>query len=89
MSAHLGCCVHGGEGPVYLSDAAPRHLTRPVAGRIGFKDKDEAEGVRCMPKHGGGRCKALQGTVGVSVSCMIYELRPAVRQAFPRGSDGC
>ncbi|MBM0206106.1 YkgJ family cysteine cluster protein [Micromonospora sp. STR1s_5] len=83
------CCQHGGEVPVYVTDSTPRHLTRPVRGRIGFDADDEAEGVRCMAKRPGGQCKALQGTVGVSVSCGIYALRPAICREFPPGSDGC
>ncbi len=83
------CCQHGGEVPVYLTDPTPRHLTRLIRGRIGFNDEDEAEGVRCMPKHPGGRCKALGGVVGVSVSCIIYEQRPAICRSFPPGSDAC
>lgn len=83
------CCVHGGEVPVYLTDLTPPHLTRPVRGRIGFDDRDEAEGVRYMPKHPDGRCKALKGVVGASVSCAIYDQRPAICREFPPGSDGC
>jgi Fe-S-cluster containining protein len=34
------------------------------------------------------RCIALQGTVGASVRCAIYERRPAVCQAFAISGDG-
>lgn len=35
------------------------------------------------------RCKALEGEVGKSVSCGIYDARPNVCARFPPGSWGC
>lgn len=34
-------------------------------------------------------CRALRGTVGRRVSCRVYDDRPDVCRAFPRGSKGC
>lgn len=36
-----------------------------------------------------GRCVALCGTVGQSVSCSIYEVRPLACQRFEKGSQLC
>ncbi len=74
---------------MYPADITPRYLTHPVRGRIGFDEKDEAGGVRCMAKNLAGRCKALEGEVGASVRCGIYDQRPAICREFPPGSDGC
>ena len=36
-----------------------------------------------------GRCVALDGVVGTSVHCRIYDLRPAVCRRVQPGSDEC
>lgn len=35
------------------------------------------------------RCAALEGTLGVSVSCGVYEARPAVCREFEPGGKSC
>ena len=35
------------------------------------------------------RCIALAGTVGKSVSCSVYEIRPKVCRSFEPGTDVC
>jgi len=35
------------------------------------------------------RCKALEGVVGESVACSIYEKRPSVCRRFEPGTDVC
>ena len=51
--------------------------------------------VVCMRTTADGRCLALRGTVGMDVSCAIYELRPSSCREFAplaalgRGDDAC
>lgn len=37
----------------------------------------------------GRRCAALDGVVGMSVSCRVYNDRPKICRVFPPGSDNC
>ncbi|MBL8470968.1 MAG: YkgJ family cysteine cluster protein [Rhodocyclaceae bacterium] len=39
--------------------------------------------------HASPRCAALQGTIGQSVRCAIYEFRPAPCVELQAGSDAC
>ena len=40
-------------------------------------------------RDGGGRCRALAGTVGQSVRCSVYHERPDVCREFKRGGWQC
>lgn len=46
---------------------------------------DRQSGMRCI----GDRCSALDGTVGESTKCSIYELRPEVCRACEAGDTEC
>jgi Fe-S-cluster containining protein len=48
-----------------------------------------AKGERHMKLAGDQRCAALAGTLGRSVSCRIYELRPAGCRKVEAGSKMC
>lgn len=37
----------------------------------------------------GGRCAALDGTVGAAVSCVVYDVRPMVCRDCQPGDDAC
>lgn len=74
------CCVEAGK--VVLTgieevEAIPKPLVENQRGHL------------CIAKHMGGRCKALEGVIGKSVNCSIYEIRPAICRKFPPGSDAC
>ncbi len=45
----------------------------------------DQRGMRCE----GERCSALSGRVGVSTSCMIYDVRPDVCRACSPGDSEC
>lgn len=72
------CCIEAGRVTVSPQDPTPKYLTQ----------KHNLES-RCMAKYMGGRCKALKGVIGESVSCSIYDRRPAVCRQFKPGSEGC
>jgi Fe-S-cluster containining protein len=83
------CCLEAGYVAVSATDATPRALTRSPKG-LGLSDKTLSRlGPRCMKRHLGGRCVALEGVVGKSVSCSIYSARPNVCRQFEAGSEGC
>jgi Fe-S-cluster containining protein len=74
------CCAYSPEWPRFsLEDDAD--LARiPRA----FVD-DERGRMRCN----GDRCSALEGTIGVATSCMVYAVRPDVCRACSPGDDEC
>ncbi|WP_436285282.1 YkgJ family cysteine cluster protein [Rhizobium sp. LjRoot258] len=49
-----------------------------------FVSEDQG-GMRCY----GARCSALDGCVGSSTSCLVYELRPDVCRACVPGDGAC
>ncbi len=42
-------------------------------------------GMRCD----GNRCSALEGEVGASTSCAVYDIRPVVCRACEPGDEAC
>lgn len=83
------CCVEAGYVGVSPTDTTPRALTRTTKGLNLSKETMTALGRRCMKRHIGGPCVALEGVVGSNVSCAIYEQRPAVCRQFEAGTPGC
>ena len=67
------CCVVAGKVSVTPEDSTPKRM---VTG--GF-----------LKRHLGGRCQALEGTIGACVGCTIYRKRPSVCVSFAAGSEGC
>lgn len=83
------CCIEAGFVGVTALDTTPRALTRATKG-LGLSDDTLSNlGERCMKRHLGGRCTALEGVIGEKVSCLIYAQRPAVCHRFEAGSPGC
>ena len=41
--------------------------------------------MRCV----GDRCSALEGSLGLRVSCRVYEVRPQACRVFTVGGPGC
>ncbi len=81
------CCVEAGPVPVYPSeDQVPTERLSPWTPR---REPGHPPGMRQMTKHIGGRCMALEGTIGGCVSCTIYTNRPKVCATFTAGSEGC
>lgn len=74
------CCSYSSEWPRFTMETEqaleliPTELTSANGG-----------GMRCE----GSRCSALSGRVGISASCMIYEVRPDVCRACNPGDDEC
>ena len=83
------CCLEAGHVAVTPDDRTPRALTRSTKGLGLSNDTLSKLGPRCLKRHMGGRCVALEGEVGCSVSCAIYEKRPSVCRRFEAGSPGC
>lgn len=83
------CCIDGGYVGVSPLDTTPHALTRATKGLGLSKETMSNLGRRCMKRHCGGRCVALEGVIGTNVSCSIYEQRPAVCRRFEAGSPGC
>ncbi|HEX2655710.1 MAG TPA: YkgJ family cysteine cluster protein [Xanthobacteraceae bacterium] len=74
------CCSFSAEWPRFsLEDDAALDRIPPA-----FVDAGEGR-MRCEDN----RCSALAGIVGVSTSCMIYEVRPDVCRACLPGDDEC
>jgi Fe-S-cluster containining protein len=48
-----------------------------------------ADHARGRMKCDGDRCSALEGEVGISTSCLVYEVRPEVCRACEPGDDAC
>ncbi|PZR93494.1 MAG: hypothetical protein DI537_10260 [Stutzerimonas stutzeri] len=83
------CCAEAGFVSVRSGEPTPHTLTRSTRG-LGLSAETLASlGSRCMKRHMGGRCVALTGVIGKSVSCSIYSDRPAVCRQFEAGSPGC
>jgi uncharacterized protein len=74
------CCAFSAAWPRFTleDDAAiariPPHLV-----------DDSGRGMRCA----GDRCAALEGAVGVSVSCAAYSERPEVCRSCTPGDEAC
>lgn len=84
------CCAEGGFVGVAPTDTTPRALTQTTKGLSHLSRETRSKlGARCMKRHIGGRCVALEGVIGESVACSIYERRPAVCRRFEAGSPGC
>jgi len=49
----------------------------------------EPRGLSMKFVEGSTRCVALEGQLGVSVKCSIYDIRPPVCRRFEPGSDLC
>jgi Fe-S-cluster containining protein len=81
-----------GEIPDCESCGACCAFSREWPALIGPRDGDgiprhfiENGRMRCD----GDRCSALAGTLGVDVSCKVYENRPLVCREFTAGSESC
>lgn len=74
------CCSYSSEWPRFTveTDQALELIPTELTSANGA-------GMRCE----GSRCSALSGCVGVSASCMIYEVRPDVCRACNPGDDEC
>lgn len=49
----------------------------------------DPRGLSLKSVEGSNRCIALEGQLGVSVKCSIYDIRPPVCRRFEPGSDLC
>lgn len=74
------CCSYSKEWPRFTTESDEEIDLLPRA-----MVDDEAGGMLCS----GDRCAALQGTVGVSTSCSVYEDRPVVCRACEPGDEAC
>lgn len=84
------CCAEAGFVAVTPTDTTPRALTQTTKGLNHLSQETRSQlGRRCMKRHLGGRCVALEGVIGEKVACSIYEKRPAVCRRFEAGSPGC
>ena len=74
------CCSYAPEWPRFTleSDLALARIPTALINAAGT-------GIRCS----GDRCGALAGTVGGSVSCGIYNVRPDVCRDCLPGDDAC
>ena len=74
------CCAYSAEWPRFsLEDDA-------ALARIPEQFVDDANGrMRCI----GDRCSALQGEIGGTTACGVYEVRPDVCRACLPGDDAC
>jgi len=74
------CCSYSSEWPRFTteSDEEIARLPRMLI-------DDEAGRMHCH----GDRCAALEGEVGISTSCAVYEDRPVVCRACEPGDDAC
>ena len=78
------CAVYRVEFPVYELEGA--------GGTVPPDRTEVVNGNTCRMKGTGAvpiRCTALTGTVGVSVNCGIYPLRPSPCRVLDAGSPGC
>lgn len=83
------CCAYFQDIAVSIDvdTAVPRHMTRSVRNRMGFTSW-EADFLRRM-NIADGRCVALKGEPGCSVTCRIYDRRPSACRDFEPGSREC
>ena len=74
------CCAYSNDWPRFgLEDDA-------TLARIPPRFVDDARGrMRCKD----GRCSALTGAIGKSVSCAVYTARPDVCRDCQPGDDAC
>ena len=75
------CCSYAGKVIVDRLDTVPDHLTQPA--------HDPADDRVFMARESEGRCIALQGEIGLSCRCSIYDHRPAACRDFEPGSIAC
>jgi Fe-S-cluster containining protein len=74
------CCAYNASWPRFSTetdeelDELPRHLVA-----------EDEQGMRCY----GDRCAALSGSVGVSTSCTVYDIRPDICRACMPGDGAC
>ena len=86
------CCNTDGnraEGFVDYVEVFPNDVLRKrpdLIGRFAVRNVDKKVHLKLTPD---GRCVALQGTLGVSVHCGIYDLRPTVCRRVQAGSEEC
>lgn len=74
------CCAFSDTWPRFtLEDEAV--LARIPAALV----NDAGSGMRCI----GARCGALTGTVGVTVACTAYNVRPDVCRECSPGDEAC
>lgn len=72
------CCAYSADWPRFTleDDAAIARIPEVFTAK---------SGMRCV----GDRCSALQGEIGKSTACSIYEFRPDVCRACEPGDDAC
>lgn len=61
---------------------------KELNGRHG-KEREALIAIRSVYQDGGTRCVFLEGEVGKSVGCKVYDKRPAVCSKFKPGSRSC
>ncbi|MFT4000379.1 MAG: YkgJ family cysteine cluster protein [Rhizobium sp.] len=74
------CCSFSSDWPRFSTETDAHLDSLPPH----FVAEDE-QGMRCY----GARCSALEGRVGSSTSCSIYDLRPDVCRACTPGDGAC
>ena len=74
------CCAFSKHWPAYRPDEAALQARVPHE----WKHPDGRR-VACV----GERCAALRGTLGVSVACALYDIRPRACRNFTPGGLGC
>lgn len=73
------CCAYSSECPVFEWD---------LSDRDGIPEEmidDDGKGMRCYND----QCCALNGVIGFSTWCAIYERRPVACRSLQAGSEGC
>lgn len=84
------CCIEAGHVRVRDEEAyVPRKFVERVDPYYVGRCEGFTHDTCVLKKYLGGRCKALDGVVGVSCSCTIYYRRPAVCREFLPGTPGC
>ncbi len=79
------CCAPAEDWPAYVE------VTRIDAMRLPAEMQGQVQDGELMTvrRPGGIRCVALEGELGVCVSCRIHPLRPDACRRFEQGSDEC
>jgi Fe-S-cluster containining protein len=74
------CCAYAADWPRFTLEDDTAIARIPAA-----LVNDSGSGMRCTAD----RCAALSGTVGTSVTCTIYSVRPEVCRSCEAGDDAC
>jgi Fe-S-cluster containining protein len=68
-----------------ISELEFRRLPKDVVCEVDPMGLGKAKSLAAV----GRRCAALDGVVGMDVSCRVYEKRPKICRVFPVGSKSC